>query len=358
MIVESDGNLLEAGADALVNTVNTVGIMGKGIALQFKQAHPANFKAYARACKAGQVHLGKMFVFDNGRVEQPHFIVNFPTKKHWRSRARLDDIRTGLEDLVRLVADLEIRSIAVPPLGCGNGGLNWRDVEPLILEAFRDLGDVDVLVYPPAGAPVESAMPVGSQRPAMTPGKAVLVALTAAHVEAAGTFMGVSQLELQKLMYFQQAAGEDLRLKYVRGRYGPYAENLNHVLARVEGHFLRGYGDRSRKVHESGALEVLPDAADEANAFLAGRADTTDRIGEVLNLVRGFESPYELELLSSVHWVATQDDHRAVEEVGCAVQGVQGWSRRRGRLFTEYHLAVAWNHLRELDVDWMARSAV
>ena len=128
-------------------------------------------------------------------------------------------------------------------------------------------------------------------------------------------------------MYFQQAAGEDLRLKYVRGRYGPYAENLNHVLA-LEGHFLRGYGDRSRKVHESGALEVLPDAADEANAFLAGRADTTDRIGEVLNLVRGFESPYELELLSSVHWVATQDDHRAVEEVDCAVQGVQGWSRQ------------------------------
>ena len=358
MIVESDGNLLDAGADALVNTVNTVGVMGKGIALQFKQAYPANFKAYARACKAGRVQLGKMFVFDNGGIEQPQFIVNFPTKKHWRSRARLDDIRAGLEDLVSVVTDLGIKSVAVPPLGCGNGGLSWRDVEPLIREAFRSLRDVEVLVYPPAGAPVESAMPVGSERPAMTSGKAVLVALTAAYVEAAGVFLGVSQLELQKLMYFQQAAGEDLRLKYVRGRYGPYAENLNHVLARVEGHFLRGYGDRSRKVHESGTLEVMPGAADEATMFLAGRSDTTDRISEVLDLVRGFESPYELELLSSVHWVATQDDHRAVEDIGCAVQGVRGWSPRKGRLFTEHHLTVAWHHLREVNVDWMARSAV
>ena len=139
-----------------------------------------------------------MFVFDNGGIEQPQFIVNFPTKKHWRSRARLDDIRAGLEDLVSVVTDLGIKSVAVPPLGCGNGGLSWRDVEPLIREAFRSLRDVEVLVYPPAGAPVESAMPVGSERPAMTSGKAVLVALTAAYVEAAGVFLGVSQLELQK----------------------------------------------------------------------------------------------------------------------------------------------------------------
>jgi O-acetyl-ADP-ribose deacetylase (regulator of RNase III) len=150
MIQISLGNLLKAPADALVNTVNTKGVMGKGIALQFKQAFPAMFRDYENACKAGKVRLGKMHVYDlGGLADGPYWIINFPTKGHWREPSRLTDVETGLEDLVATVCRLGIRSIAIPALGCGNGGLNWADVHPRIEAAFKNLPDVNVLLYEP-----------------------------------------------------------------------------------------------------------------------------------------------------------------------------------------------------------------
>jgi len=151
MITLTCGNLLEAETEALVNTVNTVGVMGKGIALQFKRAFPENYKAYRRACEDEQVRLGEMFVFETGRLAPPRFIFNFPTKGHWRSRSKLDDIETGLDDLARVIRERGIRSIAVPPLGCGHGGLDWKDVRPRIETALADLDEVDVRLYEPAG---------------------------------------------------------------------------------------------------------------------------------------------------------------------------------------------------------------
>ena len=352
------GNLLDADVDALVNTVNTVGVMGKGIALQFKQAFPANFKAYAKACKADRVQPGTMFVHDNGHLEMPQFIVNFPTKRHWRSKSRIEDIESGLVDLVRVVRELKIESIALPPLGCGNGGLDWADVQPLIVEAFRSLPDVEVHVFAPEGAPAESEMRIGTERPPMTAGKAALVALMSRYQRLAESFDGVSQVEVQKLMYFQQAAGEPLNLKYTKARYGPYADNLNFVLQRIEGHFVRGSGDRSRTVHESGALELLEGAPEEAETFLSDTDSTIERMAEVLELIAGFESPYGLELLSSVHWVATNDDPAAADDVDLAIAGVQSWNPRKGRLFTDRHLTLAWNHLRSAPGGWMSRSAI
>ena len=150
MLQIAQGNLLVAPVDALVNTVNTKGIMGKGIALQFKHTFPAMFRDYEKACKAGEVQLGKMHVFDlGGLADGPHWIINFPTKGHWRERSRLPDIETGLEDLVATILRLGIRSIAIPPLGCGNGGLNWADVRPRIEAAFNNLPDVNVLLFAP-----------------------------------------------------------------------------------------------------------------------------------------------------------------------------------------------------------------
>jgi O-acetyl-ADP-ribose deacetylase (regulator of RNase III) len=151
MLTEEHRNLLEAPADALVNTVNTVGIMGKGLALQFKQAYPGNFRAYESACRRGEVHLGKMFTYETGRLDRPRFVINFPTKGHWRSRSKLSDIKAGLDDLRDVIRERHIDSIAIPPLGCGNGGLDWRDVRPLIVEALADLPNVRVMVYPPQG---------------------------------------------------------------------------------------------------------------------------------------------------------------------------------------------------------------
>lgn len=152
VITETGGDLLDAEVDALVNTVNTVGVMGKGLALQFRRAYPAMFAEYAKEARAGQVRLGRMHVWDNRAGEMPRYIVNFPTKGHWRDRSRLADIETGLEDLAAVVTRLGVASIAVPPLGCGLGGLAWAQVRPLIERTFAGMPDVDVRLYVPEGA--------------------------------------------------------------------------------------------------------------------------------------------------------------------------------------------------------------
>jgi O-acetyl-ADP-ribose deacetylase (regulator of RNase III) len=142
------GDLLrQDDVDAIVNAVNCVGVMGKGIALQFKNKWPDNFKAYEAACKAGEVRLGKMFVFDSSALLQPRYIINFPTKQHWRDKSELRSIALGLEDLIAQIRRLGIRSLAMPSLGCGNGGLAWGDVNPIIEQAFSTLPDVDLRLF-------------------------------------------------------------------------------------------------------------------------------------------------------------------------------------------------------------------
>ena len=157
MITLARGDLLEAPAEALVNAVNCVGVMGKGIALQFKQAFPENFKAYKQACKRSKVEPGKMFVFDRGGLDlkpgESRYLINFPTKRHWRGRSKMEDIESGLEALVDEVERRGIRSVAIPALGCGNGGLDWADVRPRIEAAFADLPDVQVFLFEPGYAP-------------------------------------------------------------------------------------------------------------------------------------------------------------------------------------------------------------
>ena len=350
------GSLLEADVEALVNTVNTVGVMGKGVALQFKQAFPDNFNAYERACRANKVQLGRMFVYEVGGLMQPRYIINFPTKEHWRSRSRIEHVVAGLEDLVRVIRELQISSIALPALGCGNGGLNWSEVRSAIESCLRGLDDVDVHLYAPGSAPAERLMPVGTHRPRMTSGRAALIALMDRYLRFSGTVWGVSQIEVQKLMYFLQAAGQPLRLRFEKGRYGPYAENLNHVLTRIEGHFTRGFGDRSRTVDKMEELGLLPGAVDKANLVLDEEPDTGCRIQEVLDLVAGFESPYGLELLSTVHWIASANPEAAAD-VDRAIAKVRDWSPRKERLFTQDHITVAWQHIHSAPGQWLERSA-
>ena len=143
----TQGNLLEAPVDAVVNTVNTVGVMGKGIALMFKERFPENYKAYAAACKAGEVVVGRMFVTAGVELNGPRWIINFPTKQDWRRPSRLEWVVAGLEDLKVVIREKGIRSIALPALGCGNGGLDWRVVRPVVEMSLAELGDVEVVVY-------------------------------------------------------------------------------------------------------------------------------------------------------------------------------------------------------------------
>ena len=339
MLKPMTGNLLEADAEALVNTVNTVGIMGKGIALQFKQAFPANFKAYKLACDRGQVQLGHMFVVPTAKLENPRYIINFPTKKHWKSRTRLDDVEAGLRDLVRVIEEYQIKSIAVPPLGCGNGGLDWRDVRPMIERALGDLDGVEVLVFSPEGAPAPDAMPVGTTRPRMTPGRAAVVALLTNYLLPG---YHATMLEMEKLTYLLQSAGEPLRLRFAKGQFGPYAENLHHSLQSMEGHFIRGYGDRTA----GATIKLLPGAVEEANRFLAAHPDSERRQRKVARLIDGFETPYLLELLATVHWVAAHESERT-PNADEAVAKVHAWDARKRRIFSEDHIHVAWERLNE-----------
>jgi len=147
MIEYRTGDILTTDAEALVNTVNCVGIMGRGIALQFKNAYPANFKAYAAACNRGEVQPGRMFVFTTDTLGNPKYIINFPTKRHWRDKSRMEDIDDGLVALAREIRERGIYSIAIPPLGSGLGGLYWPDVRERIEAALRGLNDVDIIIY-------------------------------------------------------------------------------------------------------------------------------------------------------------------------------------------------------------------
>jgi len=223
------GDILKADVEALVNTVNCMGVMGRGIALQFRKAFPENFKAYKSACDKKQLHPGMMFFYDLNRYQNPRYIINFPTKKHWKGKSNIEDIETGLEALVQEVSKRNIRSIAIPPLGCGLGGLDWTQVEQIIEKAFKALPDVHVLLYEPAGAPMAEAMVKEKKLARMTVGRAALLGLMDRYLKAVMDPF-ISLLEIHKLMYFMQESGENLRLNYAKALYGPYAENLRHVL--------------------------------------------------------------------------------------------------------------------------------
>lgn len=339
MIRYVQGDILEAQSDALVNTVNSVGVMGRGIALQFKRAYPDNFKAYAAACKREEVRPGRMFVFDRGEFAKPRYIINFPTKIHWRGRSRIEYIESGLEALVAEIKTRHIRSVAIPPLGTGLGGLDWAEVRPLIDRALAEAPDVEVEVYEPVGAP--APRPATTTRPKMTPGRAALVALMARYLRGL-LDLAINLLEVHKLMYFLQAAGEPLKLRYAKAWYGPYAENLRHVLMEVEGHLVSGYsgeGDSPDTI-----LEVLPGAAREAEDFLSSYSDTQRRFDRVAKLVEGYESPYGLELLSTAHWVATKDGLRDRDAIADAVWA---WGHRK-RQFSRQQIDLALDHLESL----------
>lgn len=340
MIHETKGNLLQADAEALVNTVNCVGFMGKGIALQFKQAWPENFELYARACQQEEVQPGRMLVFDTGRMVNPKFIINFPTKRHWRGNSRIEDVKSGLKTLISDVKRLGIRSIAVPPLGCGNGGLNWEDVRPLIERAFAEVPEVSVLLFSPVGTPEAKSMPVNTSRPTMTPARALFVKLMEQY---AALDYRRTLLEVQKLAYFLQEAGEPLRLRYEAGHYGPYAPNLNKVLERIEGHFIRGYGDSQKPDAE---IDLLPGAVEEADAFLKERSESLAKLERVHSLIQGFETPYGMELLATVHWVAVRRDPRSKSSDEATV-AVHGWNERKKKMFRAEHIATAYHRLSE-----------
>jgi O-acetyl-ADP-ribose deacetylase (regulator of RNase III) len=347
MIEYKTGDILAETADALVNTVNCVGFMGRGIALQFKKAWPDNFKAYAAACRRREVQPGRMFVFETRRLTNPRFIVNFPTKRHWRGRSRMEDIEAGLRALAGEIEMHGIRSVAVPPLGAGLGGLSWPDVRAAIERALGDLPDVDVIVYEPRGEPAPGTSVRAKRVPTMTPGRAALIGLMERYL-AGMLDPFISLLEVHKLMYFMQEAGEPLRLRIAKASYGPYAENLRHVLSEIDGYWISGYGEGGEAPDR--VLELVPGAIEEARATLGERPDTNARMARVGRLVQGFESPFGLELLATVHWVSTREGARSEEE---ALARTYAWGERKAR-FSQRQIALSRRVLAEQG--WLVES--
>jgi O-acetyl-ADP-ribose deacetylase (regulator of RNase III) len=306
--------------------------MGRGIALQFKKAFPDNFRDYAAACRRGEVRPGTPHVHDRGEGSTPRYVINLPTKRHWRDLSRLEDVQAGLRALATELGRRGIASVALPPLGCGLGGLSWGSVRPLVEAALGPLAGVRVIVYEPAGA--AATPPVSAPGPAMTPGRAALLLLMDRYL--AGLLDPiVTLLEVHKLTYFLQAAGQPLRLQFTRGHYGPYAENLRHVLHIVEGHFLRGYGDGGDASGRQ--LEILPGVLDEACRAVGGDPELQVRIARVADLVDGFESPAGLELLATVHWVSEHENPGGPESL---VRAVHAWGPRK-QAFTPRQIQLA-----------------
>jgi len=353
MIEFKKGNLLATDAEALINTVNTVGVMGKGIALQFKKAFPENYEAYKKACDEGRVKSGHMFIVDRESLTNPHYIINFPTKRHWKGKSKLEDIKNGLVSLVEDVKKAGIKSVAVPPLGCGLGGLSWNHVYSLMKEAFAKAPEVEWLVFEPTGAPEAKDMMNKTKRPKMTKGRAAVLGLIDRYL-VPGYDYPISLLEIQKLVYFLTESGEHLnQVVFEKAHYGPYADVLRHVFEKIDGHFIFGYGDGKNKPDVP--INLLPDAAKEAKEYIKSHPDTQSRFDRVVKLIEGFETPYGMELLSTVHWVATRENSAAKEDYNVALNEITKWNTRKAKIMQPAHIQAAWKQLKEQG--WFTESA-
>ncbi len=344
MIDYKIGDIFKEDAEALVNSVNCVGVMGRGIALQFKRVFPGNFKAYTQACRLNEVRPGKMFVFETEQLTNPRYIINFPTKRHWRGKSRMEDIEAGLTALVEEIRSRNIRSIALPPLGSGLGGLNWSEVRSRIEANLREFNDLKVVVFELGGGPAEGRVNRSREFPEMTAGRAALVGLMDHYIRGLLDPF-ITLLEVHKLMYFMQDMEEPLKLKFTKGHYGPYAENLRHTLNAIEGHLVSGYADGGDEPGKQ--LKLIPGAIEDATAFLEGHPKTRERFQRVADLVEGFESSFGLELLSTVHWVISKENAQTFDDV---VKQIYAWKERK-KQFSERQIKLAVDVL--IEQDWI-----
>jgi O-acetyl-ADP-ribose deacetylase (regulator of RNase III) len=330
MIRFTEGNLLEAKAEALVNTVNTVGVMGKGIALMFREVFPENYRLYREACRNRKVKIGQIFATERRDfVSGPRWIVNFPTKEHWRSPSQLDWIRAGLVSLREFIQEHSIRSIALPPLGSGNGGLDWQDVRPLIVEALAPLQDVAIIVYEPTRKYQNIAKREGVEK--LTVARALLTELVRRY-----WVLGIecTVLEVQKLTYFLEREirlrdlDDPLKLGFTANRFGPFSSKLRHLLDALDGSYLHC----DKRLADAGPLDVIGyDETKMERVSLYIRTEAKEyatALDAVSKLIEGYESPLGMELLATVDWLIHEKHTEA--RVDAIQAGLRDWPGGRG----------------------------
>jgi O-acetyl-ADP-ribose deacetylase (regulator of RNase III)/uncharacterized protein YwgA len=335
------GNLLESDAEALVNTVNTVGVMGKGIALQFKEAFPENYRIYRDVCKAKEFNTGTVLVVKEETTLGSKYIVNFPTKAHWKGKSKYEYLADGLIALKAALIEHNIKSIAIPPLGCGNGGLDWTRVKAMIETSLKDVS-ADVIVYQP-NAKISTILRTQDKKKEvnLTPARAMLLYLLFRY-EALGEQS--SLFVANKLAYFLQRSGEKLRLKFEAHHYGPYSVQLNHVFLYLNDVYLKGLEQNTAKPFDPIFLNY--EKYDEIQEYVHSKLSAAQqtRLHNVLQLVQGFQSAYSLELLASVDYI---NDSTSVTTTDQVMDQIASWSKRKTAIFKEEYVQVAMDHLKE-----------
>lgn len=335
MIEYTTGNIIEADTEALVNTVNTVGVMGKGIALAFKKAFPNNYKIYRQACQDKEFNIGNLLITNTGQLT-PKYVVNFPTKEHWRGRSKIEFVEIGMKELVREITLRNIKSIAIPPLGCGNGGLNWTEVKPIILKSIETLETkVDVVIYEP-GFNNQTIKPIKNIK--LTPARAML--LTALkNYQVLG--YSVNLLVIQKIAYFLQRFGEPLNLQYEKGHFGPYSHRLQHLVKYLNGFYI-DFNHEETKPSTNVNLNNLDKVVLYNQQYLS--SEQKNRLTEVQSLTEGFESPYGLELLATVDFIYKQEN---IEDTDKVITQISNWTKRKKEIMKPFHIKAAHLRLKE-----------
>lgn len=350
MLNFTTGNLLEARSQALVNTVNTVGVMGKGIALMFKERFGDNYRQYASACKEGKVQTGQMFITELSELDGPRWIVNFPTKQHWRSPSQLKWVIEGLHDLRQFLLENNVKSIAIPPLGAGNGGLSWELVRPEIELALGDIPNIEITVFEPTKQYLNVSKRAGVEK--LTPARALIAELVRRYCVLG---MECSLLEIQKLAWFLERSIErstpdtnPLSLNFEANKFGPYAPNLTHLLNSLDGSYLRS----DKRIADANPFDVIwfDDQRKElVQAYLQSEGKTfAPALEETATLIDGFESPFGMELLATVDWLLTKEN--VAPTVIALREGLQRWpisraAPRKMRLFDDNAIGIALERL-------------
>lgn len=346
MITYLKGNLLEANTEALVNTVNTVGVMGKGIALQFKERFPHNNQVYIKACKEGSLTIGTLLIVKESILDGEKIIINFPTKKDWKHRSSYSYVESGLQALKAELEKNEIKSIAIPPLGCGNGGLDWAKVKPIMETYLKDL-KLDIQIYEPNEA-IKSYLQKTEQTPTktkLTDKRAMLLSAMYSYELSMGE--NVNLFVANKLAYFLQLLGEPMRLKFEKAPYGPFSPQIGHVLYRLNGTYLKGLEQFEAKPFEPLLLNY--DAYDEVKDFISQSLTIQQLtyLETLKKLITGFESFLALEVLSTVAYIKHEQKKGDKNEI---LKAIAEWSPRKKREISENYVEVALKRLESYEM--------
>ncbi len=337
MIQYIKGNILDSTAQALVNTVNTMGVMGKGIALQFKKAYPNNYRAYEKACQNNEIKIGKMFVTrDNNTISGERLIINFPTKTNWRKPSEYKYIEEGLDDLAKQIEEKQITSIAIPPLGAGNGGLKWEKVKKIIEQKLQHL-NLDVYVYEPT-AQIQEHMK--KERIKLTDARALLLYVLYDLVKN-GEY--VSEFSSEKVCYFLQKFGAKkyFKLEFEANFYGPYSGKVRFVLNAINGSYVMGYSDMNKKPFDP--LTLVGDAYETIKGYVEKNPDLLEIANKTILFLRGFYSDFALELLSSIDYISTKEKTLDKQIIS---QRLEEWSDRKRTMFSNpKYLDISLKHL-------------